>query len=313
MGLPALGLLGFLGPVGWGAAVLVGVVIFIKVVKKNREEKLCISPGTHKCFGDERTWFKEEKSNEDSGKTGNARKEREEPCCHDEHDDGIIKGYSLGHVHKYKDDKKFRPSQRDKENKGITEADHIPPKDSLKKALNDVRLDRLLQVNPRLHEMIMSLDYDPTGRKLLTMRVLYQDHRDALTTGSSKESKICRWLLTQTILSGKDDCAIKMLKQAFIMGHPIASQMLRYDAGFVDAAQRTEGKVDMSDEGTRSYYGHGYTDLGDEYLYKGIINDGQAKDLKIWVKREMHLDRDTPEYKEILEDINDFYDCFHML
>lgn len=43
MGLPALGLLGFLGPVGWGAAVLVGVVIFIKVVKKNREEKLYFS------------------------------------------------------------------------------------------------------------------------------------------------------------------------------------------------------------------------------------------------------------------------------
>jgi hypothetical protein len=40
-----------------------------------------------------------------------------------------------------------------------------------------------------------------------------------------------RWTLTQTILSGKDDCAVKMLEQAFIMGHPIASQMLRHDAG----------------------------------------------------------------------------------
>nr|XP_046159659.1 uncharacterized protein LOC123998645 isoform X1 [Oncorhynchus gorbuscha] len=312
MGLPA-GLLEFLGPVGWGAAALVGVVILIQVVQKNREEKHSISPGTHKCFGDERTRLKEEKSNEASGRTGNSRKKRVEPCRHDEHEHDIIKGYGLGHVHKYKDDKKFRPSWCDKENEGITEADHIPPKDSLKKALNNVRLDRLLQVNPRLHEMIMSLVNDPTGQKLLTMRVLYQDHRDALTTGSSKESKICRWTLTQTILSGKDDCAVKMLEQAFIMGHPIASQMLRHDAGFVDAALRTEGKVHMSDEGTRSYYRYGYTDLVDEYLYKGIINDGQAKDLKIWVKREMHLDRDTAEYKEILEDINDFYDCFHML
>lgn len=42
-GVPALGLLGFLGPVGWGAAALVGVVILIKVVKKNREEKLYFS------------------------------------------------------------------------------------------------------------------------------------------------------------------------------------------------------------------------------------------------------------------------------
>ncbi|CAB1342352.1 unnamed protein product, partial [Coregonus sp. 'balchen'] len=297
MCLPALGLLGFLGPVGWGAAAVVGGVILITVVKKNREEKQWISPGTQQCFDDERTWYKKEKSNEASGETGNASKKREEPCRHDEHDDDIIKGYGLGYVGTYKDDKKFRPSRCDKENEGITEADHIPPKDCLKKALNDVRMDRLLQVNPRLHEMIMSLVYDPTGQKLLTMRVLYQDHRDALTTGSSKESKICRWLLTQTILSGKDDCAVKMLKQAFIMG-------------FVDAALRTDGKVDMSDEGTRNYYRYGYTDLVDEYLYKGIINKNQAQDLKIWVKREMHLDRDTPEYKEILEDINDLLRLF---
>ena len=102
MGLPA-GLLEFLGPVGWGAAVLVGVVIFIQVVKKNREEKRSISPGTHKCFGDERTRLKEEKSNEASGRTGNSRKKRVEPCRHDEHEDDVIKGYGLGHVHKYKE------------------------------------------------------------------------------------------------------------------------------------------------------------------------------------------------------------------
>jgi hypothetical protein len=57
----------------------------------------------------------------------------------------------------------------------------------------------------------------------------------------------------------------------------------------------------MSDEGTRHYYRYGYIELVEAYHREGIINEHQAKKLISWVESEMHLDRDTQEYKEILD------------
>ncbi|KAK6312213.1 hypothetical protein J4Q44_G00178770 [Coregonus suidteri] len=218
----------------------------------------------------------------------------------------IIIAYGLGVVDTYKNVKKGRPSQFGPDNYRMAEADHIPPLASLRIARrNHERLDRLLQVNPRLHEMIMSLDYDPTGQSLLTMRVLYQDHRDALTTGNSRESQVASRLLAETILDG--DAAV-MLRKAFIMGHPISSRQLREDAGLV--ASYTEGNIDMSDEGTRYYYRNGYIELVKAYQKKGIINKNQAQKLISWVERDMHLDRDTEEYEEILDYIKRHFHVF---
>ncbi|XP_024263815.2 uncharacterized protein LOC112239612 [Oncorhynchus tshawytscha] len=291
MGLPALGLIPFLGPLAFPVAlgtVAVGGFILIKAIHK----KPSYHPGSPII-----TRSVKVKSNEASGNepTGNAASKKTEgqPSSNET---TIIIAYGLGVVDTYKNVKKGRPSQFGLGNFGMAEADHIPPLASLRIARNHERLDRLLQVNPRLHEMIMSLDYDPTGQNLLTMRVLYQDHRDALTTGNSRESQVSSHLLAETIVDG--DAAL-MLRKAFIMGHPISSWQLREDAGL--AAPYTDGNIDMSDEGTRHYYRCGYIELVEAYHRKGIINKNQAKQLISWVEKEMHLDRDTQEYKEILD------------
>ncbi|XP_021414332.2 uncharacterized protein LOC110486834 [Oncorhynchus mykiss] len=293
MGLPALGLIPFLGPLAFPVAlgtVAVGGFILIKAIHK----KPSYHPGSPII-----THSVKVKSNNASGNepTGNAASKTTEGQ-QSSNETTIIIAYGLGVVDTYKNVKKGRPSQFGPGNFRMAEADHIPPLASLRIARNHERLDRLLQVNPRLHEMIMSLDYDPTGQNLLTMRVLYQDHRDALTTGNSRESQVSSRLLAETIVDG--DAAL-MLRKAFIMGHPISSWQLREDAGL--AAPYTDGNIDMSDEGTRQYYRYGYIELVEAYHKKGIINKNQAEQLIAWVKREMYLDRDTQEYKEILDDI----------
>ncbi|XP_031669842.1 uncharacterized protein LOC116359923 [Oncorhynchus kisutch] len=291
MGLPALGLIPFLGPLAFPVAlgtVAVGGIILIKAIHK----KPSYHPGSPII-----TRSVKVKSNKASGNepTGNAASKKTEGQ-QSSNETTIIIAYGLGVVDTYKNVKKGRPSQFGPGNFRMAEADHIPPLASLRIARNHERLDRLLQVNPRLHEMIMSLDYDPTGQNLLTMRVLYQDHRDALTTGNSRESQVSSRLLAETIIDG--DAAL-MLRKAFIMGHPISSWQLREDAGL--ATPYTDGNIDMSDEGTRHYYRYGYIELVEAYHRKGIINKNQAINLISWVEKEMHLDRDTQEYKEILD------------
>lgn len=76
------------------------------------------------------------------------------------------------------------------------------------------------------------------------------------------------------------------------------------------AAPYTDGNIDMSDEGTRRYYRGGYIELVKAYHKKGIINNNQAKKLISWVERDMHLDRDTQEYEEILDYIKRHFHVF---
>ncbi|KAK6290941.1 hypothetical protein J4Q44_G00386600 [Coregonus suidteri] len=76
----------------------------------------------------------------------------------------------------------------------------------------------------KAYDMINRIGSDSNGENLPTMRVLKQHHRNALTTGASKASVICRKLQADTLVSGDVE---KSLKFSFIMAHPIASDQLR--------------------------------------------------------------------------------------
>ena len=75
-------------------------------------------------------------------------------------------------------------------------ADHIPSKDSIRKAWERTKdkpeLQQLKNSNPKLYEMIESIKDDNNGRNLIAMEVLAKDHKRALTTGASQHSKKCR-------------------------------------------------------------------------------------------------------------------------
>lgn len=83
----------------------------------------------------------------------------------------------------------------DKATPGAVEADHIPPKESVNKLLehlenNSDRNTLFREQHPALHQLVMGKD--KRGSNLICMNTLYWDHRAALTTGNSKESKACR-------------------------------------------------------------------------------------------------------------------------
>ncbi|KAM9516901.1 uncharacterized protein ACWYII_044168 isoform 2-T2 [Salvelinus alpinus] len=204
--------------------------------------------------------------------------------------------YHLGFVGPYKRVKNTKYYSDNMGERGIMEADHIPPKSSLKLARDQKsQMKNLQQKNPKLYDMINSIVSDQNGENLLTMRVLKQHHRIALTTGNSKTSVSCRKLLADTLASGDVE---KSLKYSFIMAHPIASNQLR------DKAEKpnklTLESIDMSPEGTVLYYKAGFNQMLNHHSREGIINQNQQASLKSWVSKKKYLDPKTPEYKDIL-------------
>ncbi|XP_029564672.1 uncharacterized protein LOC115159260 isoform X2 [Salmo trutta] len=204
--------------------------------------------------------------------------------------------YHLGLVGPYKSVKNTKLFSDNMGERGIVEADHIPPKNSLKLARDQKsQMKNLQQKNPKLYDMINSIESDQNGGNLLTMRVLKQHHRIALTTGASKTSVICRKLLADTLASGDVE---KSLKFSFIMAHPIASNQLRDKAGKPNTL--TLGSIDMSPEGTVFYYKAGFNQMLNHHIKEGIIDQNQQARLKSWVSDKKYLDQKTPEYNDIL-------------
>lgn len=85
----------------------------------------------------------------------------------------------------------------DKPTPGVVEADHIPPKSSLNELCMSFRrnpemANSLKTNNEAAYELVMSMSNDQNGRKQLCMNTLYSDHRRALTSGNSSESRACR-------------------------------------------------------------------------------------------------------------------------
>lgn len=97
----------------------------------------------------------------------------------------------------------------------MVEADHIPPKSSLWELRNilihDVeKRESLKKMNKPFFDLVMNNKdnnemaqnnndnnkaYKNYGRQLISMNALHWDHRRALTTGNSHESKACRFRL----------------------------------------------------------------------------------------------------------------------
>ncbi|XP_064797117.1 uncharacterized protein LOC135517002 [Oncorhynchus masou masou] len=204
--------------------------------------------------------------------------------------------YHLGLVGPYKSVKNTKLFSDNMGERGIVEADHIPPKNSLKLARDQKsQMKNLQQKNPKLYDMINSIESDQNGGNLLTMRVLKQHHRNALTTGRSKTSVICRKLLADTLASGDVE---KSLKLSFIMAHPIASDQLRDKAGKPN--KLALGSIDLSPEGTVFYYKAGFNQMLNHHSKEGIIDQNQQARLKSWVSDKKYMDPDTPEYNDIL-------------
>ncbi|CAB1318032.1 unnamed protein product [Coregonus sp. 'balchen'] len=154
--------------------------------------------------------------------------------------------------------------------RGVVEADHIPPKSSLKQARDQQsQMKDLQQKNPKLYDMINSIGSDSNGENLPTMR-----------------------LLADTLVSGDVE---KSLKFSFIMAHPIASDQLR--AG--NTNHLTPGSIIMSPEGTVLYYKAGFNQMLNHHCKEGIIDQNQLERLKSWVADKKYLDQNTPEYNDI--------------
>ncbi|KAJ7996402.1 hypothetical protein DPEC_G00236710 [Dallia pectoralis] len=210
----------------------------------------------------------------------------------------IAKNYQLALVGPYKRMKNTSLFSNEKENRGIVVADHIPPKDSLKLARDHPQIEDLRQKNPKLYDLIDSVGSDPNGMNLVAMRVLTQHHRDALTTGTSKESDNCRKLLADTLVKGD---AEKSLKLSFIISHPVASNQLQHNAG--NPLSLGSNASFMSTEGTVSYYKAGFNQMLNHHSEQGYIEQNQLESLKSWVADDKYLDLNTPESTDVLKAI----------
>eukprot|EP00064_Thunnus_orientalis_P025120 superscaffoldBa00011948_g25447 len=140
----------------------------------------------------------------------------------------IIRSYKLASVEKYKQLIDVRQS---KNNSGTVNADHVPSKDSIRKAWERTKdkpelQEQLKNSNPKLYEMIESIKDDNDGRNLIAMEVLAKDHKRALTMGASHQAMKCRELLAESLVSGDVET---MLKQSMIVAHPLTSQELMAD------------------------------------------------------------------------------------
>ncbi|XP_067449614.1 uncharacterized protein [Thunnus thynnus] len=206
----------------------------------------------------------------------------------------VIRSYKLASVEKYK---WLIDARQSKNNSGTVNADHVPPKDSIRKAWERTKdkpelQEQLKNSNPKLYEMIESIKDDNNGRNLIAMEVLAKDHKRALTTASSHQAMKCRELLAESLVSGDVET---MLKQSMIVAHPLTSQELMADLG----ENRRPPHNEMSKEGIRGYYKAGYTNLVTVYSRQGLIDQNQKDQLMEWVNQDKHEDKNTPEYLSI--------------
>ena len=91
----------------------------------------------------------------------------------------------------------LRNARGSENNSGTVNADHVPSKDSIRKAWERTKdkpelQEQLKNSNPKLYEMIESIKDDNNGRNLIAMEVLAKDHKRALTMGASHQAKKCR-------------------------------------------------------------------------------------------------------------------------
>ncbi|KAK2859990.1 hypothetical protein Q7C36_004156, partial [Tachysurus vachellii] len=208
----------------------------------------------------------------------------------------IINAYHLGKVAEYES-----LLDMDKPTPGVIEADHIPPKNSLIKLIEDPEMAKSLKTNNKaVYDFVMSMRKDQNGKKQPCMNVFYSDHRRALTTGNSHESIACRDLQTNTLASGDME---KVLKQSFILAHPTCSDHIRNSLGIKHNFKYKNSGLSEAD--CHKYYKDGFEQLVCEYSRKKLIDQNQTDRLMQWVKKERYFDTSAVEYKEIKGAIKD--------
>ncbi|XP_016115651.1 uncharacterized protein [Sinocyclocheilus grahami] len=208
----------------------------------------------------------------------------------------LIKMYHLGFVGEYKSVVSARRSG--KNTTGTLNTSHIPPKDSIRLAEsvidNPNSVSEFKNKNLPLYKLISNIKTDSNGWNLITMEVLGQDHRRALTTGPSSHSQKARKLLADSIISGDVEL---LLKRCMILHHPLTSQKLREALGESIPSQCHV----LSDEGIRGYYKAGYRNLVSEYNRMGMLDQNQCERLDEWVTQNQHEDTSTAEYGQVLQ------------
>ncbi|XP_028848110.1 uncharacterized protein LOC114797369 [Denticeps clupeoides] len=201
-----------------------------------------------------------------------------------------IKTYRLGLVANYNDLISAR-----KCNKNEVNADHIPAKDTYKRARKMIEdnphLAKQLKKNhPEIHALLERSKSDNNGRHLLCMEVLTEHHKQALTTYNSQESQQIRDLVGKSLVEGNGE---KMIKLSFLAAHPESSQQLRADAG-KRHSPRSGIQLNPND-----YYKMGFQQITRNYCTMGIINQNQRDGILQWLNEDQHLRRDTAEYREL--------------
>ncbi|XP_060731383.1 uncharacterized protein LOC132849163 isoform X3 [Tachysurus vachellii] len=189
----------------------------------------------------------------------------------------------------------------DKPTPGVVEADHIPPKSCLIKLIRNPEMAKSLKTNNKaVYDLVMSMRKDQNGKKQLCMNAFYSDHRRALTTGYSHESRASRDLQTNTLASGDME---KMLMQSFILAHPTCSDHIRNSLGIKHNIETKNSGLSVAD--CHKYYKDGFDKLVCEYSSKKLIDQNQTGRLMEWVKEERYFDTSAVEYKEIEGAIKD--------
>lgn len=86
---------------------------------------------------------------------------------------------------------------------GVVEAQHIPPKSTWTAVLHLIKTNpeissSLDRTNKDVFYLMMKMKHDPNGKTQLCMNALSSDHRHALSSGNSAESRACRSHLIST-------------------------------------------------------------------------------------------------------------------
>ncbi|CAL8299249.1 unnamed protein product [Boreogadus saida] len=181
----------------------------------------------------------------------------------------LERAFDVGASGTYKDvqknHRKFSRGTGNPGHKGVVEADHMPPKDSLKKAAKEP-LIWILGESEKFEGLLKMLQKkDRNGRNLFTLQVLKGQHRTALTTGNSGESVAVRDVLANTFAIGE---VVSALKQTFLVSHPISSMELREKAGI----QRKPQEEIFGSDRTMRIYRDGFVDLIIFFFERNIID-----------------------------------------
>ncbi|XP_069482533.1 uncharacterized protein [Ambystoma mexicanum] len=174
----------------------------------------------------------------------------------------------------------------------LVEAQYIPPKAAILQAADWATNSEDPMIARALH--------NAAGRTLLAVNVLYDHCWTTLANNFSTEAAKTRTLIAEEISKGNWE---KVMKLSMITAHPLASENLRQDAGLEAPFIKYTSTGPISEEGTKAYYQMGFYQLMDKYLKLNVLQNEDLIVLEPWIAQETYLQKDTPEYLQILQEL----------